>query len=331
MTPPRRRQRNEAPGPAGFLVVDKPQGWTSHDVVDAARRWLGTRRVGHLGTLDPLATGVLPLAIREATKLGPFMEGGGKRYAGSIRLGEETDTLDAEGRVLRRYEGSYPDEAEVRRALAAFSGEIEQVPPMYSAVKQGGVPLHKLAREGREVERPAKRVTISRIDLVKYTAAAPAEPRPPVEGEGPSLRGPCIEIEVDCSPGTYVRVLAADVGTLLGCGAHLAELRRTASGPFDDTQAVSAEKLAAEAERGEIAARLIPPVNALGFPALRLSATELGLVRHGAEIELGGAALTPGERVSALGPSGELVAVLEVRPGRRARPLRVLHSVAGSE
>ena len=164
----RRPSGRERPGPAGFLVVDKPRGWTSHDVVEAVRRRLGTRRVGHLGTLDPLATGVLPLAVREATKLVPFLEQGGKSYAGTIRLGLETDTLDAEGRVVRRHEGPYPDEAAVRAGLVAFTGEIEQLPPMFSAVKRGGVPLHRLARQGQEVERAPKRVRIERFELVKY-------------------------------------------------------------------------------------------------------------------------------------------------------------------
>ena len=216
----RRRGRDDRPGPAGFLVVDKPQGWTSHDAVNAARRWLGTRRVGHLGTLDPLATGVLPLVVREATKLVPFFQESDKAYSGAIRLGITTDTLDAEGSVTARHDGPLPDESAVREALAAFAGEIEQVPPMYSAVKQGGVPLHKLARQGRSVERPPKRVTVHRIDLVKY---AP----------------PDVEITVECSAGTYVRVLAADVGERLGCGGHLAHLRRTRSSPFTEDQALA--------------------------------------------------------------------------------------------
>jgi tRNA pseudouridine55 synthase len=147
------RRRPEAPGAPGFLVVDKPRGWTSHDVVDAARRWLGTRRIGHLGTLDPLATGVLPLAVREATKLAPFLSTGAKTYTGEIELGVETDTLDAEGRVLRRHPGELPSEAALRAALPGFLGEILQVPPMFSAVKRGGVPLHRLARAGRRFPR----------------------------------------------------------------------------------------------------------------------------------------------------------------------------------
>jgi tRNA pseudouridine55 synthase len=308
-------------------VVDKPQGWTSHDAVDAARRWLGIRKIGHLGTLDPLATGVLPLAIREATKLVPYVEGGQKSYVGTIRLGEETDTLDAEGRVLRRHDGVYPDEASVRAALSRFVGEIEQLPPMFSAVKRDGVPLHKLAREGKQVERSTKRVRIERLTLLKY---APEESPPSSQPDAarPLGSGPRLEIEVDCSGGTYVRALAADVGEALGCGAYLAALRRTRSGPFVEAQASTAEQLAGDAERDQIDARIIPPVNVLGLPALRLSEEETRRVIHGGEVALQGSALTPGERVAALAPDGDLVAVMEVQPGRRLRPLRVLRSLA---
>ena len=301
----RDRRAREGPGAAGFLVIDKPRGWTSHDAVDAARRWFGTRRVGHLGTLDPLATGVLPLAVREATKLAPFLQGGDKSYAGTIRLGEETDTLDAEGRTLRRHTGALPGEAELRTALARFVGEILQVPPMFSAVKHHGVPLHRLARQGRVVERTAKRVRIDRIELRKY---AP----------------PDLDFEVDCSAGTYVRALACDLGRELGCGAHLLGLRRTRSGPFTLDQALGEGRLAQAAERGEIEALLVPPVNALGLAALRLSAEEAERVRHGGELAAPEPPLVPGSRLAALDPAGVLVAILEVRPGRRLRPLRVL-------
>ncbi len=307
-----RRKRHERPGPAGFLVVDKPRGWTSHDVVDAARRWLGTRRVGHLGTLDPLATGVLPLAVREATKLVPFLAGGGKVYVGAIRLGVETDTLDAEGRVTRRYEGPMPDEARIREVLVGFRGEIDQVPPMFSAVKQGGVPLHRLAREGREVERAPKRVRIDRLDLLGYDP-------------------PRVEIEVSCSAGTYVRALAADIGVELGCGAHLECLRRTRSGPFASEHAAEAENLERASERGEVEERLIPAVSALGLPVLRLDRDATRRILHGAEIAALGPPmrrLATGSRVAAVEPNGELLAVLEMRAGRRLRPLRVLRSVA---
>jgi tRNA pseudouridine55 synthase len=300
----RRSRAAERPGPAGFLVVDKPRGLTSHDVVDEARRWLGTRRVGHLGTLDPLATGVLPLAVRDATKLVPFLDPGPKTYAGRIRLGEETDTLDAEGRVVRTHRGPLPNESEVRAALARFVGEIEQIPPMFSAAKHGGVPLHKRARAGERVERAPKRVRIDRLDVRKVVP-------------------PDVEFELDCSPGTYVRALASDLGRALGCGAHLAELRRTRSGVFTIEQAASLERLAAEAARGAIEARLIPPVNALAFGVVRLDAEEARRVAHGGELAAAGP-VHAGERLCALGPGGELLAILEVRPGRRLRPLRVL-------
>ena len=304
-----RRRGRERPGPAGFLVVDKPRGWTSHDVVDAVRCRLGTRRVGHLGTLDPLATGVLPLAVREATKLVPFLEGGAKSYAGTIRLGLETDTLDAEGRVVSRHEGPYPDEAALRAGLVAFTGEIEQVPPMFSAVKLGGVPLHRLARQGKEVERAPKRVRIERFELVKYCP-------------------PDAQIEVDCSAGSYVRALAADLGRHLGCGAHLASLRRTRSGPFTEDQALKKALLARDAEAGPIEVRIIPPAAVLGFPVLRLTPEEELRVLHGGEIPARDLPLVPGRRISALEPGGELIAVLEVCPGLRLRPVRVLRSLA---
>lgn len=300
-----RRSRGERPGAPGFLVVDKPSGWTSHDVVDAARRWFGTRRIGHLGTLDPLATGVLPLAVRDATRLVPFLEGGAKSYAGVIRLGIETDTLDAEGRELRRSEGPWPSEAELRAGLASLEGEIEQIPPMYSAVKKDGVPLHRLARQGQEVERKPKSVRVDRFALVRY---APPE----------------VEVEVDCSTGTYVRALAAELGARLGCGAHLASLRRTRSGPFRAAVALAVPQLEAEAESGAIEARLIDPVVALGYPLLRLREEQLHRLGHGAEISGPDAPVPPGTRLSGVDASGRLIAVLEAHPGRRLRPLRVL-------
>ena len=305
------RRRSEPPGPAGFLVVDKPRGWTSHDVVDAARRWLGTRRVGHLGTLDPLATGVLPLAVREATKLVPFLADGAKAYTGEIELGAETDTLDAEGRVLRRSGVALPDEARLRAALAGFVGEIEQVPPMFSAVKLGGVPLHRMAREGHEVPRAAKKVRIDALTLLAW-------------------QPPRARIEVLCSTGTYVRALAADLGTALGCGGFLATLRRTRSGPFRIEDAATVEQLEALAQDAALEARLIPPVSVLGLPVVRLEAPDERRVRNGNEVTIAGVALPPEGQVAAIGPGGELVAVLAIRPGRRLQPLRVLSSLAGS-
>jgi len=306
MTRPGRRARERA-GPGGFLVVDKPPGWTSHDVVDAARGWLGTRRVGHLGTLDPLATGVLPLAVREATKLAPFLAAGVKIYRARLWLGRETDTLDAEGRVLREHAGPLPDEDSVRAACAAFVGEIEQIPPMFSAVKQGGVPLHRLARRGEEVERAPRRITIERIELGRF------EP-------------PALELEVVCSAGTYVRTLAADIGARLGCGAHLAALRRTRSGPFEIGAAATPAELEARAAAGTLEAGLIPEAAGLGLPTLQLGPEEARRVAHGGPIPSPGAPdrARTGERLAALAPDGTLLAVLERRPDGLLRALRVL-------
>ncbi len=302
------RSRYDA-GPSGFLVVDKPPGWTSHDVVDAARRWIGTRRIGHLGTLDPLATGVLPLAVRNATKLVPFVEGGRKRYDARIALGAATDTLDADGRVTERFEGPLPGEDAVRAALAGFEGEILQVPPMYSAVKRGGIPLHRLARRGAEVEREARPVTIFSLALRAY---AP----------------PTMEIDVECSAGTYIRVLAADLGLRLGCLGHVQALRRTASGPFHLGQAQPGEALERAASDGRIADLLLDSALVLGLPVLRLEAGEARRVGHGGELRLApgaaGSDRRPGERLLALGGAGELLAVLEVGADRVLRPLRVL-------
>jgi tRNA pseudouridine55 synthase len=310
-----RRRRDARPGPAGFLVMDKPVGWTSHDVVDAARRQLGTRRVGHLGTLDPLATGVLPLAVREATKLVPFLADGLKVYVGTIRLGVSTETYDAEGRIVFRHDGPFPAEETVRRLLEGFVGEIEQVPPMYSSVKRQGVPLYRLARRGEKVERAPRRVRIEALRMHHY---APPE----------------IGIEVVCSPGTYVRTLAHDLGELLGCGAHLSGLRRTASGPFTLARAVTPAGLEASATAGELDALLIPPEEGLALPRVRLTALQARRVTHGGDIPVAEAAgefesgppPRPGARLAAMAPTGTLLAVVELRPDRRLHPLRVLVS-----
>ena len=309
----KRRRRPDPPGPMGFLVVDKPVGMTSHDVVDEARRWLGIRKVGHLGTLDPLATGVLPLAIRGATKLVPFLAAGQKAYVGTIRLGESTDTFDAEGRVTYEHDGPLPDEQVVKQALQSFVGEIQQLPPMYSSVKKDGVPLYRLARKGEEVERELRPVTIHEICMPAY---APPE----------------ISIEVYCSPGTYVRTLAADLGEKLGCGAHLSGLRRTRSGPFTLEQARTPEAWESLADAGELESALIPPDEALELPRVRLTAVQARKVGHGAAIPVAeasgdfetGPPPRPGDQLAAVLPSGELLAVMELRPDRWLHPLRLL-------
>jgi tRNA pseudouridine55 synthase len=302
----RRKKAQEKPGPAGFLVVDKPPGVTSHDVVDAARKWLGTRRVGHLGTLDPQATGVLPLAVREATKLIPFLEQGLKSYKGVVRFGIETDTLDADGKVTRRFEGALPSKDEVLAALEGFRGEIEQIPPMYSAVKKDGVPLHRLARKGEEVERDPKTVRIHRLELSRYEE---------VESE----------LIVDCSPGTYVRVLASDLGERLGCGGHLRCLRRLRSGPFDASHALTTEQLEKDTEEGIVESRLIPPAEVMGLPVVTLSDEGVRRVLNGGDVSSGAQLrVSRGDKVLVVDSGGRLLAITELRADRRLWPLRVL-------
>jgi tRNA pseudouridine55 synthase len=302
----RRRNRPEEKGLAGFIVVDKPSGMTSHDVVDEARRFFGARRIGHLGTLDPQATGVLPLAVRGATKLVSFFDASKKAYSGTVTLGITTDTLDAQGEVLTRFEGELPDETAVRAVLPEFMGEIEQVPPMYSAVKQGGVPLHELAREGKVVDRPPKKVHITALEISDF-------------------RGADFDLEVECSAGTYVRTLAADMGERLGCGAHLSALRRTRSGPFGIEQAHTLEALEAASKAGEIDDMLIPPQLALGFPVTELVDAGVRSLRNGGEIGAGELHRSaPGTRVSAIGPDGRMVGVLEMQPDRTLRSMRLL-------
>jgi len=306
------RKGRERPGPIGFIAIDKPIGWSSHDVVDAARRWLGTRRVGHLGTLDPLATGVLPLAIRDATKLIPFVDQHEKVYAGTIRLGSATDTFDAEGKIVRTHDGPLPEEATVRAALAGFAGDLEQIPPMYSSVKKDGVPLYRLARKGEEVEREPRKVRVHRVALTRF------EP-------------PDVGIEVACSPGTYVRVLAADLGEKLGCGAHLAGLRRTANGPFAIADCFTPEQCDALAAAGELDARIVPPSKVVTLPEIALSGIQARRVANGGAIAAAeargpferGPQPAPGGKFAALTPAGDLLAVMELRPDRKFHPLRV--------
>jgi tRNA pseudouridine55 synthase len=196
----------------GLLLVDKPSGMTSHDVVDAERRVLGTRRIGHAGTLDPMATGLLILGVGRATRLLRYFGMLAKTYEGTARLGEETDTLDADGEVVRTSAVDATRD-EVERAAAALVGDSMQTPPAYSAVKVGGRKLYERARAGLPVEAPPRPITVEAFDVTAF------------EGRDVAFR-------VTCSGGTYVRVLAADLGAALGCGAHLVALRRTAIGPF---------------------------------------------------------------------------------------------------
>lgn len=208
----------------GFIVIDKPAGITSHDVVNRVRRILGTKKVGHTGTLDPFATGVLPVAVNDGTKTIPFLDEGIKCYEALMRLGVVTDTLDMTGDVLFEREYSAVGRRSLEMVLTRFTGVISQVPPMFSAIKRDGQPLYKLARQGQNVERQARQVEIMSLELLSF--------EPPFAG-----------LRISCSRGTYIRSLADDIGNELGCGAALQELRRTASGPFQLSAALSLEAL----------------------------------------------------------------------------------------
>lgn len=297
----------------GFLVVDKPAGITSHDVVARVRRVFGIKRVGHTGTLDPFATGVLPIALGAGTKAIPFLDESVKEYQALMCLGAATDTQDVTGRIVATGDWRQITAAAVAELFSRFTGSIAQLPPMYSAVKQGGVPLYRLARKGETVERQERQVFIHSLRVDR-------------------LELPEIAFTVRCSRGTYVRAIADDIGRELGCGAHLVELRRTSSGLFDLAMALPFAELAAAADVATLARRLIPPVQALGhLRSLMLSAAGCHRVRHGMapppeDLQPLDPQPLPGERLLLL-CQDRLVAVAETADApadSAAPPLRLL-------
>ncbi|HZA79144.1 MAG TPA: tRNA pseudouridine(55) synthase TruB [Acidimicrobiales bacterium] len=292
-------RRGPAAGPDGVAVVDKPAGWTSHDVVAKVRGLVGTRRVGHSGTLDPDATGVLVLGVGRVTRALTYLTGLEKAYEGEVVLGTATTTLDASGEISGTWDMSGVELPRVRAAAAALTGDILQVPPMVSAKQVGGRRLHELARAGVEVEREAVPIHVSRFDV--------GEPVAP--GVFP--------VSVTCSSGTYVRSLAADLGAALGGGAHLRHLRRTAVGPFTLDEAVPLESLTPE--------RLLPPVEALrGRSRVVVGDDVAALVRHGRVLEdevLGVAGDGPWAVVDG---NGALLAVYERHHDKTVKPGVVL-------
>jgi len=243
--------------------VDKPPGRTSHDVVARVRRVLPGARVGHAGTLDPAATGVLVICVGKATKISAFLMEGEKEYVGTGRLGITTDTQDAEGQVIAERPVD-ADPAALRAAAVRFVGAIEQVPPMYSAVKIGGQKLYRLARQGREIERKARPVWVSEFEIGRVEL-------------------PEFDFVLRCSKGTYVRTLLHDLGEALGCGAHLARLVRERQGDFQRDRAVTWEQLLDDSAAGAVRAAGVPPDEALGFlPEVELPAIAATGLRVGA-------------------------------------------------
>jgi tRNA pseudouridine55 synthase len=274
----------------GAVILDKPKGWTSHDAVNRIRRLAGTRKVGHLGTLDPMATGVLPLLLNRATRLAQFFTRDEKTYAATVRFGFATDTYDAEGRAVSTACEPQFSRKDLEEWLARFRGTFAQTPPAISAKKIGGTPAYKLARRDVAVDLPPVDVTITRLEIQRFEL-------------------PEVDLTVECSAGTYVRSLAHDLGTLAGCGAHLSALRRTRSGEFALAQARTIEQLEADFWSAVV------PAEALlaDLPAVHVDAITAAQIRHGRAFR----ADLASEVVKAISPGGDLLAM-----GRRAAPGR---------
>lgn len=278
----------------GILNVLKPAGKTSFAVVSLVRRWSGERRVGHAGTLDPDATGVLVVCLGQATRIVEYLAGAGKTYRAEIELGVTTDTYDAVGKVIDRHDPSSVTEEQVRQVLHSFHGIIAQVPPMHSALHHKGKRLYQLAREGIEVDREARRVEFSRLELLAW-------------------QPPLVTIEVDCSGGTYVRSLAQDIGVALGCGAHLKKLVRLKSEPFHVDDAVSLTVLEEAFRCGDWQGHLHSMDEVLlDWPAAILDQESETLVRKGMDVELhfAGGSGPAGSHCRAYSADGHFLAVL---------------------
>ena len=288
---------------SGVIVVDKPQGITSHGVVARVRRLAGTRKVGHAGTLDPMATGVLVVGVGKATRLLGHMTLHDKRYVATVRLGQETITEDAEGTFTSSHGAEGVTEEAVRTAAQAFLGEIDQVPSSVSAIKVDGVRSYKRVRTGEEVELPSRRVTITRLDVGAVTPAVTDDGTPVLD----------VELDVECSSGTYIRALARDLGRVLGVGGHLAALRRTRVGPFTIEESRLGPDLDVQGIPDE--AWLTPAQAAMRCgPSVEVDAAEAADVAHGKSI-----AHQIDDLTAVIGPGGTLLALY--RPaGDRAVP-----------
>ncbi len=290
---------------SGVLVVDKPVGLTSHDVVQVIRRGTNIRRAGHTGTLDPRASGVLVVLVGPAVRLSEYVSASDKRYQAVIQLGTTTDTYDADGKILTSQPVNITEQ-QFENALQQFIGEIEQVPPPYSAVKVQGRKAYEMAREGEVVDLLPRKITVYSLELLEW---APPE----------------AVIDVYCSSGTYIRSLANDLGKMLGCGAHLVGLRRTKSGRFTLRDAVPLRKLRETFEDGSWYQFLIPAAEALSdWPSIELSDEQVDSIRHGHRIP---AEPGVGKLARGISDQGELVALLEFNPASNEwQPKKVFFS-----
>jgi tRNA pseudouridine55 synthase len=291
---------------AGLLLAEKGSGVTSFQVVAHLRRILKIPKVGHGGTLDPMATGLLPILLGEATKLTAYLQGQDKEYVGTVRLGVTTDTLDATGRVTAERPVPPLDESTIRATLARFEGEIDQVPPMYSALHSGGKRLHELARAGVEVERAPRRVRIDAIELLGW---AP----------------PLLRLRVACGSGTYIRSLADDLGTALGCGACLDVLERTRLGALGLTEAVP-WSLVRDGDAATLRARILPADRAVShLPAVRLDPVAAARLRHGQRLTAAEVGAVPPPGPCRLYAGESFLGIGEADAGG-LRALRLLHA-----
>ena len=277
------------PAPSGILLLDKPQGPTSHDLVGRTRKALGTRKVGHAGTLDPMATGLMILGIESSTRLLTYLVGLDKEYTATIRLGQATDTDDAEGEVTATADAAGVTDADVVAAIAPLTGEISQVPSTFSAIKVDGRRSYDRARAGEEVELKPRAVTVSAFDVLA------------TRREGPLVD---LDVRIAVSSGTYVRALARDLGAALGVGGHLTALRRTRVGPFDVADSVGPE--------GDLAGSLLAPADVARtlFPAMTMDADAARALGQGKRIP---ASVDDAPIVAAIGPDGRLVGLVSVR------------------
>jgi tRNA pseudouridine55 synthase len=314
--------------PSGLIVVDKPGGLTSHDVVARIRRLAGTRRVGHAGTLDPMATGVLVVGVEKATRLLGHLTLTDKEYQATIRLGQATDTGDAEGTVTAGRPAGHLSLAQVQAAAAALTGEIQQVPPAVSAIKVAGRRAYQLTREGAPPVLKPRPVTVWSFTVQAVQPALAGSPGAGLPGTslpgaglpGTGLPAPApgdlldVAVEVRCSSGTYIRALARDMGEALGVGGHLTRLRRTRVGPYDLSAAHTLDELA-----DQLSVLPLAQAAAAAFPARELTADEARSLSHGGRLPGAGGETGP---VAAFGPDGTLIALVQEKDGL-ARPLAV--------
>ena len=288
--------------------MDKPAGISSNDVVQQAKRLFGAQKVGHTGSLDPLATGVLPLCFGEATKFSQYLLDANKTYWTRIRLGVSTETGDADGEVIAQVDATAITQTQVSDALETFVGEIEQIPSMYSALKHQGQPLYKLARQGIEVERAPRTVTIYSAELLQFAEAY-------------------IELRVHCSKGTYIRSLAEDLGAALGCGGHVSALRRLAAGPYAEDQAVTLEQVSEIGDPQEMDALLLPVASAVGsWPSVRLHEDTAHYVRQGQPVQVAHAPTHGWVQIFESAEEDRFLGVGEVLTDGRIAPRRLVAS-----